>query len=143
MPHNPKNARISPNIPNTLPRDANWDVKLPKTNKPLGWRHFVGVVFNREDSLPRDEKSLGRERVWLGEETTREEVETGVFDFVREGEEEGGEGGVFEKRKMERVVIPKRKGRVVNGEIVPAAMLEQAEGSASVSLSTEGSSASA
>lgn len=131
MPHNPKRGSLSPNLPNCRPRDWNWpaDMKLPPTNRPLGWRKYVGVVLNRSDKLPRDEAKYGRERVFFGKQEG--EVETGVFDFVpagAEGEQGAREQGGFEKVREVKLVIPERPGRVVRGELLSAEEADLAEG---------------
>lgn len=110
---------------------------------PKGWRSYVGVTFGKEDSLPRDERKLGRERIFLGHQLKKEEF-TGVFDFVPT---EGGEAeaevegqGKFKERKPVPVVIPKVRGRVVNGVIVPGEVIAAA--AAPVAESGESASAS-
>lgn len=42
------------------------DAARPAVNRPRGMRQFVGIVRNKEDTLPRDERALGRERRFWG-----------------------------------------------------------------------------
>lgn len=106
---------------------------------PKGWRSYVGVTFGKDDVLPRNERAMGRERVFLGHQLNQLDS-TGVFDFVpTEGEEEEGTGS-FKERKAAPVEIPKVRGRVVNGEIVPGEVIAAAAAAAAAS---SGESASA
>lgn len=42
------------------------DAARPDVNMPRGMRQYVGIVRSREESLPRDERAVGRERRFWG-----------------------------------------------------------------------------
>ena len=65
LPHHPNRPIFSPNMPNRkAPRSS---VVVPDTNRPKGYRRYVGITLRRDDSLPRNERRLGRERLWFGD----------------------------------------------------------------------------
>lgn len=49
-----------------LAAQAAKDAARPDVNMPRGVRQFVGIVRNKEDALPRDERAVGRERRFWG-----------------------------------------------------------------------------
>lgn len=59
---------------------------MPSTNRPKGYRRYVGITLRRDDSLPRDERRLGRERLWFGD------IEVEKADRTWEWQEEGAGG---------------------------------------------------
>ena len=38
----------------------------PDVKRPRGLKGFIGIVRSKEEVLPRDERSLGRERMFWG-----------------------------------------------------------------------------
>jgi hypothetical protein len=84
LPHDPKRPTYSPNMPNRgVPRSS---VPIPMTNRPKGYRKYVGITLRRDDTLPRNERQLGRERLWFGD------FETEKVDRTWEWQEEGADG---------------------------------------------------
>jgi len=61
-------------------------VPIPMTNRPKGYRKYVGITLRRDDTLPRNERQLGRERLWFGD------FETEKVDRTWEWQEEGADG---------------------------------------------------
>lgn len=61
---------------------------MPETNRPKGYRRYVGITLRRDASLPRDERALGRERLWFG--TVEPENGERTWEWQQDGP--GGEG---------------------------------------------------
>lgn len=55
-----------PHIPLDPVAQAAKDAARPDVNLPRGVRQYIGIVKNKADTLPRDERSTGRERRFWG-----------------------------------------------------------------------------
>jgi len=42
------------------------DAARPNVNKPRGVRQYIGIVREKSDTLPRDERAVGRDRRFWG-----------------------------------------------------------------------------
>lgn len=87
LPHDRKRATLSPNIPNCYPWQAKQKQPIPETRNPKHTRRYVGVVFRRDEKLPRDEAAQGRDRRFFGVVETPEDRTAYEWDAKAKGEE--------------------------------------------------------
>jgi hypothetical protein len=94
LPYDKYKPLLSPNMPNATPRYSNLlGGYVPLTRRPKGWRRYIGIVFNQNEELPRDEYKEGRSRLFFGK------VDKGTEDTEWKWVEEGEGKGRFVKQE--------------------------------------------